>query len=182
MSPSTRRSRLILVGTVAASLTVAACGASGGSAPASQDASKPPPTVAASHPVKTPTPTKPQISGAPALHLALDTQDASKVRVAVIDQTGHLTGITSGTPGDGASVPVDAPTVADADAASLVVTWAAPPCDSQPTVVLSDTRLLIVQPPCPDPTDAVAFDRVLILRFSDTIQAASLEVVLQDAF
>ncbi len=129
-----------------------------------------------------PSPTRPEISGAPALVLALDTQDESTVRVAVIDQTGLLTGVTSGTPGDGASVAVDAPTVVEADTAGLVVTWAAPPCDSEPTVVLSDSKVLIVQPPCPDPTDAVAFDRVLILRTSDTIDPASLEVVIQDGF
>ena len=183
MSPSIRRPRPLLFAALAVSLAAAACGGGGVSDASTPDPATPAPTaVASSDATATPAPTRPAISGAPALIVRLDTQDESKVRVAVIDQTGLLTGITSEMPGDGASVPVDAPTVVDADAASLVVTWSAPPCDSEPTVVLSETRLLIVQPPCPDPSDAVAFDRILILRFRDTVEAASLEVVLQDAF
>ena len=177
MSPSTHRPRSIAIAAFAVALTVAACGGSGTSATTAPDTASPEPTIGAS-----PAPTRPEISGAPALVVALETQDESDVRVSVIDQTGLLTGVTSGTPGDGASVAVDAPTIADADAASLVVTWAAPPCDSEPTVVLSEGKLLIVQPPCPDPTDAVAFDRVLILRFSDTVEASSLQPVIQDHY
>ena len=180
MPPSIRRPRSLALVAFAISLTVAACGGSGAAAttaPVTPDPTSGP----ASAPTATPAPTMPEISGAPALSLTLDTADESTVRVAVVDQTGLLTGVTSGTPGDGASVAVDAPTVVEADTAGLVVTWAAPPCDSEPTVVLSETVLRIVQPPCPDPTDAVAFDRVLILRTSDTIDPASLEVVIQDA-
>lgn len=181
MSLSIRRPRTLALAAFALTLTVAACGGSGAS-PATAGPATPDPTAVPSSAVASPIPTRPEISGAPALVLALDTQDESTVRVAVIDQTGLLTGVTSGTPGDGASVAVDAPTVVEADTAGLVITWAAPPCDSEPTVVLSDSTVLIVQPPCSDPTDAVAFDRVLILRASDTIDPASLEVVLQDAF
>lgn len=183
MSPSIRRPRSIAIAAFALVLAVAACGGSGTSATTAPDDASPEPTIDASAtPPASPAPTRPEISGAPALVVALDTQDESDVRVAVIDQTGLLTGVTSGTPGDGASVPVDGPTVVDADAASLVVTWAAPPCDSEPTVVMSDTQVLIVQPPCPEPTDAVAFDRVLILRFSDTVEADSLQAVIQDHY
>ncbi len=179
MSPSTRRSRALALAALTLTLTVAACGGSG-APPATAGPATADPSAVPSSAVTTPVPTQPEISGAPALVLTLDTHDESSVRVAVIDQTGLLTGLTSGTPGDGASVAVDAPTVVEADTAGLVVTWAAPPCDSEPTVILSDSKVLIVQPPCPDPTDAVAFDRVLILRTSDTIDAASLEVVIQD--
>jgi hypothetical protein len=49
-------------------------------------------------------------------------------------------------------------------------------------VILSETTVRIAQPPCPDPSDAVAFDRVLILRFSDTVDAASLDVVIKDTY
>ena len=183
MSPSIRRPRSIALAAFAMVLTVAACSGNGASATTTPDGATPEPTVDASAtPQATPAPTRPEISGAPALVVPLDTQDGSKVRVAVIDQTGVLSGVTSGTPGDGASVAVDAPTVVDADTLGVVVTWAAPPCDSEPTVVLSDTKVLIVQPPCPDPTDAVAFDRVLILRTSDILDAGSLEVVIQDAY
>lgn len=183
MSPSIHRPRAIALVAMAMALAVAACGGSGASPTIAPDTTTPGPSLEASAEAPTtPVPTRPEISGAPALVLALDTQDESTVRVAVIDQTGLLTGVTSGTPGDGASVPVDAPTVVEADTAGVVVTWAAPPCDSEPTVVLSDSKVLIVQPPCPDPTDAVAFDRVLILRTSDVVDAASLEVVIQDHY
>jgi len=180
MSSSIRRPGPIAFAAFAAVLIVAACG---GSSPAtSPDPATPEPTATpVADASATPAPTMPEISGGPALALTLDTQDESTVRVAVIDQTGMLTGLASGTPGDGASVAVDAPTVVEADTAGLVVTWAAPPCDSEPTVVLSDSKVLIVQPPCSDPTDAVAFDRVLILRTSDIVDPASLEVVIQDA-
>lgn len=179
MSPSIARPRTLALAALALSLTVAACGGSSGSPAATDPATA---TAVPSSAIATPVATRPEISGAPALVLTLDTQDESTVRVAVIDQTGLLTGVTSGTPGDGASVAIDAPTVVEADTAGLVVTWAAPPCDSEPTVVLSDSKVLIVQAPCPDPTDAIAFDRVLILRTSDTIDPASLEVVIQDHY
>jgi len=178
MPPSIRRPRSLALLAFAVSLTVAACG---GSAAATTVPATPGPSSPASAASATPAPTMPEISGGPALYLTLDTADASTVRVAVIDQTGLLTGVASGTPGDGASVAVDAPTVVAADTAGLVVTWAAPPCDSEPTVILSETGVRIVQPPCLDPTDAVAFDRVLILHTSDTIDPASLEAVIQDA-
>ncbi len=182
MSLPIHRPGSIAIAAFAVVLAVAACGGSGTSAATDGDSETPEPTIDASAtPSATPTPIRPEISGAPALVVALDTQDESDVRVAVIDQTGLLTGVTSGTPGDGASVEVGAPTVVEADTAGLIVTWAAPPCDSEPTVILSETAVRIVQPPCPDPTDAVAFDRVLILQTSDTIDPASLEVVIQDA-
>jgi hypothetical protein len=175
MTPSIHPTRSIAIVAFVVALTVAACGGNSSSIAPSGDQVTPEPS-----PAVTPAASMPEMSGAPALHVTLETQDDSDVRVAVIDETGLLTGATSGTPGDGASVPIDAPTVVDAEAASLLVTWAAPPCDSEPMVVLSESRLLIVQPECPAPTDAVAFDRVLILRFADTMDAASLEVRIQD--
>jgi hypothetical protein len=99
------------------------------------------------------------------------------VTAHVVDWTGGLTAATSGTPGDGASVPFDEVVLANDGPSTLVVTWAAGPCDSTPSVVLDGTTLTVVQVPCEG--DAIAFDRIVRLDFATPIDAASLTGVLQ---
>jgi hypothetical protein len=75
-------------------------------------------------------------------------------------------------------VPLDRPSVVNDDTVTLRVTWAAPPCDTNPALFLDAGSLLLVQPPCPNGSDAIAFDRVVVLRFSGPTDAASFETVI----
>ena len=101
------------------------------------------------------------------------------VTATVIDWTGLVTGATSGTPGDGASVASGAVLLANDGPTTLVVTWAAGPCDSTPTLVVDagGSTITVVQEPCTG--DAIAFDRIVRLSTSQAIDATSITGVLQ---
>jgi hypothetical protein len=170
---------LLVVGSVAA-----ACG---GGAPATSAPSSAPSAAPSVQPSGTPsvepsasplpsasTPTEATLFEVP-LTIATD----HTVRARVADWTGLVTGATSGTPGDGASVPLDEAHVANDGPRTLVVTWAAGPCDATPTVVLDADRSLItvIQEPCEG--DAIAFDRIVRLDLREALDAASMRGVLQ---
>lgn len=104
---------------------------------------------------------------------------AHTVTATVIDWTGLVAAATSGTPGDGASVPVDAVQVANDGPTTLVVTWAGGPCDQEVTVVFdaSQTLVTVIQEPCEG--DAIAFDRIVRLELTEPIDASTVAGVLQ---
>ena len=101
------------------------------------------------------------------------------VTARVVDWTGVVNGATSGTPGDGASVPFDEIRIANAGDSALEVTWAGGPCDQVVSVVLdgNPSRLTVVQEPCEG--DAIAFDRIVRLQLDSPIDATSIEGVMQ---
>lgn len=101
------------------------------------------------------------------------------VTARVVDWTGVVNGATSGTPGDGASVPFDEIRIANAGDSALEVTWAGGPCDQVVSVVLdaNPSRLTVVQEPCKG--DAIAFDRIVRLQLDSPVEAASIEGVMQ---
>jgi len=101
------------------------------------------------------------------------------VTARVVDWTGVVNGATSGTPGDGASVPFDEIRIANAGDSALDVTWAGGPCDQIVSVVLdaNPSRLTVVQEPCTG--DAIAFDRIVHLELARPVDATTIEGVLQ---
>lgn len=116
----------------------------------------------------------------PPLFVDLINATAAKVRLEVDDRTGTLTGATTGSPGDGASVAPDAPTAVNVDPSTIRVTWSAGPCDSEPAIFIYADRLLLVQPPCPDPSDSIALDRIVDLQFSKPTDSSTLDLVIQE--
>jgi hypothetical protein len=113
------------------------------------------------------------------LDVPLTIATAHTVTARVVDWTGVVSGATSGTPGDGASVPSDEIRIANAGDSALDVTWAGGPCDQVVSVVLdaNPSRLTVVQEPCAG--DAIAFDRVVRLELTRPVDATTIEGVLQ---
>ena len=119
-------------------------------------------------------------SAATGYHVELDQATGNAVTIDVTDASGTLVAATSGTPGDGASVEAYTVTVENDDPSTLRLTWVGGPCDSANSLAVDATgrQFLLVQPECPG--DAIATDRVLVLRFSQPIAADGIEAFLQD--
>jgi len=162
----------------------------------------PPPTVAPA-PTATPAPSErpapsalPTPSARPTAHPTDGGSDALPLRVRlanatdaavsvdVVDRSGRLVGARSGRPGDGASVDGDAIAVENLDATTLRLTWVDFPIDNSLSLFIDRVdghlRLLLVQPEPDGATDAIGFDRELVLTFSEPIAASSVEAILQD--
>jgi hypothetical protein len=113
-------------------------------------------------------------------HVELDQATGNAVTIDVTDASGTLVAATSGTPGDGASVEAYTVAVENDDPTTLRLTWVGGPCDSANSLAVdaAGRQFLLVQPECPG--DAIATDRVLVLRFSQPISADGVEAFLQD--
>jgi hypothetical protein len=119
-------------------------------------------------------------SAATGFHVELDQATGNAVTIDVTDASGTLVAATSGVPGDGASVEAYTVAVVNDDPSTLRLTWVGGPCDSANSLAVDATghQFLLVQPECPG--DAIATDRVLVLRFSQPIAADGVEAFLQD--
>lgn len=115
------------------------------------------------------------------VHLANATGAA--VHVDIVDHTGLLVDAVSGTPGDGASVEGYTLAATNLDAKTLKLTWIDFPIDNGLTLYVDRIdgrlRLLLIQPEPDGTTDAIGFDRELVLTFSQPVLAASIETFLQ---
>src|SRR5688500_12977059 len=135
-------------------------------------------------PDETPDPTPDPDDGSDALPIKVDLRNATgaDVYVDIVDTTGLLVGARSGTPGDGASV--EGLVAQNLDATTLKLTWVDFPIDNALALYIDrhqgGLRLLLVQPEPSGPTDAIGFDRELILSFSEPISADEVETMLQD--
>jgi hypothetical protein len=102
--------------------------------------------------------------------------------VDVIDESGKLLEATSGSPtGEtGQSFPFDAVEVTNVDATTLQLGWAGYPCRTNHDLRIgSDPQVItLVRPPCEGDTDTIGIDRILILRFSEPIVAADMNITL----
>lgn len=112
-------------------------------------------------------------------HVVLANEIGKLVTIDVKDESGRLLAADSGTPGDGASVPQNTINVANDGPARLRLTWAGPPCATTDLLVIDATgrSMILVQPPCAG--DAIAFDRILILTFSEPVSAADVQATIQ---
>lgn len=138
-------------------------------------------------PTAGPTPTLPPTSaptsnptGDAAFHVTLNQATSNLVSIDVRDLSATLVGALSGIPGDGASVEPYVLKVENLDPTTLRLTWVGGPCDSANSLSIDalGRRFVLVQAECNG--DAVAFDRVLILKFATPVVAADVEAFLQD--
>lgn len=135
-------------------------------------------------PDETPEPTPDPDAGSDAMPFRVDLRNATgaDVYVDIVDSTGRLVEAGSGTPGDGMSV--DGLAVENIDAKTLKLTWADFPIDNALALYVDEheggIRLLLVQPGPTGTTDAIGFDRELILSFSEPISADQVETVLTE--
>ena len=156
-------------------------------APAVTPAPTTKPTQAPRSPAQTPVPTPEQPDGgSDAMPIKVDLENATgaDVYVDIVDNTGLLVAAVSGTPGDGTSVEGYTLAVENVDPTTIKLTWIDYPIDNALALYV-DTfdgklRLVLVQPEPTGPTDAMAFDRQLILTFSEPISASQVETFLQD--
>jgi hypothetical protein len=153
---------------------VAACGAVG--------AADPSPSAPASPAPATPGPT-PEPTGAPSATpsevpagagIDLDTADDHDVVVGIDDQGGVLAGAGTGHAGDGMSVRWGDVAVENVDADTLRVTWVGLPVDAEVGLSVQRTGdavvLAFTQPAPPANSDAIGFDRVLVLDFATPVR------------
>ncbi len=138
-------------------------------------------------PTETPAPTTdPNDGGSDAMPIKVDLDNATgaDVYVDIVDSTGLLVDATSGTPGDGISVEAYTLKVENLDATTLQLTWIDYPIDNALALYIDESeggiRLLLVQPEPTGTTDAIGFDRELILSFSEPVSADQVEAFLQD--
>jgi hypothetical protein len=118
--------------------------------------------------------------------LDVNTPDNHDVMIIVEDATGNITGVTSGTPGDGMSVRWFDMKVENVDPNTLRLTWVGLPFDQdvQLFVAMRDDgklRLRMVQPGPPAYSDAIGFDRVLNLTFDRPVSADDVLPTIQES-
>ncbi len=147
--------------------------------PAPDETPEPTPVPA---PDETPAPTPDPDAGPDAMPFRVDLRNATgaDVYVDIVDSTGRLVEARSGTPGDGMSV--EGLVAENVDATTLKLTWTDFPIDNALALYVDEheggIRLLLVQPGPTGTTDAMGFDRELILSFSEPISADQVETVL----
>jgi hypothetical protein len=140
-----------------------------------------------SRPSTTPTPA-PTDGGIDAMPIKVDLDNATgaHVYVDIVDETGLLTAGASGTPGDGASVDYRTLDVESLDPRTLQLTWSDYPIDSALALTIDrfdgKLRLLLARPEPTTETDAMGFDRVLILTFSEPVSADDVTAVVQEGY
>jgi hypothetical protein len=140
-----------------------------------------------SAPSPTPVPSPAETDGGgDAMPTKVELQNATgaDVYVDIVDDTGLLVDAASGTPGDGASVEGYTLAVESLGPTTLKLTWIDFPIDNALALYIDrydgKLRLLLVQPEPKGATDAIGFDRELVLTFSEPISAGEVETFLQD--
>lgn len=110
----------------------------------------------------------------------LDIATDHDVSVVVKDDTGSVRDVTSGKAGDGMSVRWFDVTVENVDAETVRVTWVGLPVDEVIDLTISKDgdaiALDFVQDGPPAYSDAIGFDRVLVIEFDTPVDADDVEV------
>jgi hypothetical protein len=169
--------------------SVPAASAAAPSAPDPTSVPAPDPTPVStpvSTPVVSPEPTAPPADdpGSDAMPIAveLDTFDGHAVSIDVVDRTGTVVAAVSGRPGDNPSA--DGLAVVNVDDHTLQLTWVDFPIDNRLALFVDDAgghlRLLLIQPGPTVVTDAIGFDRQLVLTFDRPVDASTVEGIIQE--
>jgi len=177
----------IVVGTIlAAVIAFTAFGGGGGTddpvLPPVVSPSPSAPSTPVPAPDETPAPTPDPDQGSDGMPIKVDLQNATgaDVYVDIVDSTGLLAEARSGTPGDGMSV--EGLVAENIDATTLKLTWTDFPIDNALALYIDEheggIRLLLVQPGPTGTTDAMGFDRELILSFSEPVSADQVETII----
>jgi hypothetical protein len=173
---------------LAAVLVLVAGGAFGrgtGSSPAPSVPASTAPSVQPSAPSSQPPTVQPTVEPSDdPFDIDLENLTDHDVSVVVDDESGTLAGATSGRPGDGMSVRWFDSKVENIDDETLSVVWVGLPRDEQVRLSISATdgeyRLRFVQAAPPANSDAVGYDRILVLRFDTPVSADDVEVTFED--
>lgn len=103
--------------------------------------------------------------------------------VMVFDASGKLLEARSGSPTgeSGQSFPFEAVEVTNIDATTLQLGWAGYPCktDHELLIELDPKVMTLLRPACAGTTDTIGVDRILILQFSEPIDASAVKIALK---
>jgi len=190
---SLRPAPLLLAGLALATVAVVAVAAAPrpaavdpGATPAATPASTPVATPVAT-PVSTPVPTVAPADGedgrdAIPFAVDLDTFDGHAVLLDVVDHTGSLTAAVSGRPGDDPTA--DGLVAVNVDDRTLRLTWVDFPIDNRLALFVDEAgghlRFLLIQPGPTGATDAIGFDREVVLTFDHAVDAATVETAIRE--
>ncbi len=171
---SISRSASLSMAALALGAVLAACSAVAG-APSPDVPGGPTPSVPA-----TPLPS---VAPSPApdgdFRVDLDIATGHDVSVVIDDEPDSLVGAESGRAGDGMSVRWGDVEIVNVDADTLRVTWVGLPVDTVIELAVSvegdGYRLDFVQPAPPPDSDAIGFDRVLVLDFDGPVAADAVD-------
>jgi hypothetical protein len=195
MTASNRLARLLLATSII--VIAAGCAAVGTTSPGvtpSPAASPSPLPTAVPSPTATPAPATPSPApsvkptaastdpGSDAIPMKVDLANAThhEVYVDIVDQSGKVVSGTSGKPGDGATVATKTLKVENIDSKTLRLTWTDIPGNNALGLYIDEslTHFVLVQPE--HDGDAIPFDRIPILKFSQPVSARNVEAVLQN--
>jgi hypothetical protein len=130
---------------------------------------------------------EPTDGGSDAIPIKVDLDNATgaNVYVDIVDHTGDLAAARTGDPGDGASVAPNTLQVRNLDQRTFELTWVDYPVDNALALYITREgdgyRLVLIQPEPTEPTDAIAYDRMLILEFDHDVDPEDIEAELQGA-
>jgi hypothetical protein len=171
----------LVVGLIIGSLfTGAVLGRSGGTAPPADPSPSPSP-IATPSPLPSPKPTDDLSDGS--VRIPLDVANDDEVFVTVEDWSRLVAEARSARAGDGMSVRWYEMKVENLDAETLRVTWVGFPVDDEVLLRIQPMDggydLTLVQPGPPPNSDALGFDRVLVLKFHQPVSAEDVSTSVQ---
>ena len=172
-------------------VTVFALGASAvlGGAPSASPVPSNPPASATPSPTASPQPTAvpspaPTVEPDGVFDIDLKNLTGNDVSVRISDATGSVVAARSGTPGDGMSGPWFDAIVENVDADSIRIVFVGLPRDEGVRLSVSERagilHLGFVQAAPPADSDAVGFDRILVLDFEGPVSADGAVVTFAD--
>jgi len=184
--PSTRTIPRLSISLAVALVAIVLLVASGvlgrGADPAPSGSPKPTPT---SMPDVTPTPAPSDRPAGGIIKVDLTVQTEHSVSVLIDDHTGVLADAVSGRPGDGMTVRWGDWKVENVDARTLRLIWVGLPRDEEVVLSISEVdaayRFILVQAAPPANSDAIGFDRILILSFDSDVSADDVQVTIEEA-
>jgi hypothetical protein len=171
---------IIVVAAFVAACTTAASQVPSPSAPPSQQPSPLPSGQPSPQP--SPDPSDPPVDGY--IRLDLDNATDNEVTIAIEDETGKLAKAISGEPGDRMSTRWFESIIESLDDRTIRIVWVGLPMDDE--VLLGITRsgghfeLLFVQNAPPANSDALGYDRILVLEFDEPVTAEDFRAVIQE--
>jgi hypothetical protein len=143
------------------------------------DASVSPSPIVASPTPVAPSPSPSASVGTPSvIRVDLEETAGEDATVDVTDESGLLVEARSGQPGEGGFV--DELTVTNVDPTMLQLRWVGLPCDTTHSLTIEAglARMTLERPMCTG--DAFPMDRILLLTFSQPVDAADVEATLVD--
>lgn len=184
---------MAVVGLVALVALIALQGCGGGGTGGSASPTDPPISTPTLEPTAQPTlaptaePSAGPVSPAPDGTLVIDLVNATdhELTARIVDESSILESAVSGLPGDGMSTRWHEALVVNVDDRTLRLTWVGLPQDDVVEVSIAgtadDLEIHLVQKGPPPNSDALGFDRVIELTFSELVRSEAVTTTIEDS-